>query len=194
MQVVLHLSPIQFSVSLVLNFCVLVQHQLPEPTQTHVHRVGDVIYSFHPLSSSSLIGFNVSQHQGSRLLEFQLQHQCFQYIFRTDFLQSPCSPRDSQEYSPTPQFKSINSSLLSCLYSPNLTSVHDWCKTVSLTRWNCACKAMSLLLNMLSRQFTAFHPSTKCLLISWQKSQSAIILEPPKIKCLGISIVSPSIC
>ena len=60
-------------------------------------------------------------------LEFQLQHQSFQWIFRTDFLQnwvvgSPCSPRDSQESSPTPQFKSINSSALSFLYSPTLTT------------------------------------------------------------------------
>ena len=54
---------------------------------------------------------------------FQLQHQSFQRIFRIDFLQdgrvgSPCSPRDSQESSPTPQFKSINSSMLSFIYSP----------------------------------------------------------------------------
>ena len=55
----------------------------------------------------------------------------FQWIFRTDFLQdepdgSPCSPRDSQESSPTPQFTSINSLVLSFLYSPTLTSIHDY--------------------------------------------------------------------
>ena len=54
---------------------------------------------------------------------FSYQHQSFQWIFRTDFPQdglvgSPCSPRDSQEFSPTPQFKGINSSALSFLYSP----------------------------------------------------------------------------
>ena len=58
--------------------------------------------------------------------EFQLQHQFFQWIFRTDFLSdglvgAPCSPWESQESSPTPQFKSINSSLLSFLYSSTLT-------------------------------------------------------------------------
>ena len=60
-----------------------------------------------------------------------------QWIFRTDFLYdwlvgSPCSPRDSQESSPTPQFKSINSSVLSFLNSPTLTSIHDYWKNQSL--------------------------------------------------------------
>ena len=59
------------------------------------------------------------------------------WIFRTDFLQdglvgSPCSPRDSQESSPTSQFKSINSSVLSLLHSPTLTSIHDHRKNHSL--------------------------------------------------------------
>ena len=61
----------------------------------------------------------------------------FQWKFRTDFLQDwlvwfPCSPRDSQESSPTPQFKSINSSVLSFLYSPTFTSIHDHWKNHSL--------------------------------------------------------------
>ena len=61
-------------------------------------------------------------------LKFQLQHQSFQWIFRTDFLKDwlagfPCSSRDSQESFPTPQFKSINSLALSFLYSPTLTSI-----------------------------------------------------------------------
>ena len=69
--------------------------------------------------------------------EFQLQQQSFQRTPKTDLLQhglvgSPCSPRDSQESSPTPQFKSINSSALSFLYSPTLTSVHDHRKNHSL--------------------------------------------------------------
>ena len=70
-----------------------------------------------------------SSHQVAKVLEFQLQHQCFQWIFRTDFLYdglvgSPFSTRDSEESSPTSQFKSINSSALSFLYSPTLTSIH----------------------------------------------------------------------
>ena len=122
-----------------------VHHQLPEFTQTHVHRVGDAIQPSHPLSSPSSPALNLSQHQGffkwvssshevAKILEFQLQHQSFQ---RTGFLQdglvgSPCSPRDSQESSPTPQFKSINSSVLSFLHSPTLTSIHDHWKNHSL--------------------------------------------------------------
>ena len=106
-----------------------VHHQLPEFTQTHVHWVSDVIQPSHPLSSPSPPAFNLSQHQGlfksvsslhqvAKVLEFQLQHQSFQWLFRTYFLEdwlvgSPCSTRDSQVSSPTPQFKSINSLALS---------------------------------------------------------------------------------
>ena len=65
-----------------------------------------------------------------KVLELQLQHQSFQWIFRTDFLQDwllwSFSPRDSQKSFPTPQFKSTNSSALSLLYGPTLTSIHDY--------------------------------------------------------------------
>ena len=76
-------------------------------------------------------------HQVAKVLEFQLQHQSFQWTFRTDFLEdglvgSPCSPRDSQESSPTAQLKSFNSSVLSFLYTPTLTSIHDHWKNHSL--------------------------------------------------------------
>ena len=76
-------------------------------------------------------------HQVAKILEFQLQHQSSQWTPRTDLLQdglagSSCSPRDSQESSPTPQFKSINSLALSFLYSPTLTSIHDHWKNHSL--------------------------------------------------------------
>ena len=114
----------------------LVHHQLPEFTQTHVHWVGDANQPTHLLLPPSHPTFNLSQHQGlfkcvrfshqvAKVLEFQLQHQSFQWISTTDFLGSPCSPRDSQESSPTPQFKSIYSSALSFLHSPTLTSIHD---------------------------------------------------------------------
>ena len=101
----------------------------------------------HPLLSSSPPALNLSQHQGlfkwvssshqlAKVLEFQLQHQSYQWTLRTDLLEdgwlgSPCSPRDSQESFPTPQFKSINSSVLSFLYSPAPTSVHDYGKNHS---------------------------------------------------------------
>ena len=118
-----------------------VHHQLPEFTQTHVHRVGDAIQPSHPLSSPSPPAPNPSQpqnlfqwvnssHEVAKVLEFQLQHQSFQWAPRTDLLYhelvgSPRSLRASQESSPTPQFKGVNSSALSFLYSPTLTSIHD---------------------------------------------------------------------
>ena len=73
-------------------------HQLPGLTQTHVHRVSDAIQPAHPLSSPSPPAFNLSQHKGlfqwissshqvAEVLKFQLQHQSFQWIFRTDFFE-----------------------------------------------------------------------------------------------------------
>ena len=67
-------------------------------------------------------------------------------------------------------------------------------KTIALTRQSFVGKVMSLLFNMLSRLVIAFLPMSKRLLISWLQSPSAVILEPPKIKSLTVSIVSPSIC
>ena len=136
-----------------------VHYQLPELTQIHVYPVGDHPMASHPLSSPSLPAFNFPQHQGlfqsvsslhqvAKVLEFQLQHQSFQWIFRSDFILngvswSPCSPRDSQESSPTLQFKSINSLVLSFLYSPTTTYIHDYWKTIALTRRTFVCKVMS---------------------------------------------------
>ena len=67
-------------------------------------------------------------------------------------------------------------------------------KTIALIRWTFVGKVMSLLFNMLSKLAIAFLPRSKCLLISWLQSPSAVILEPKKIKSVTISIVSPSIC
>ena len=64
-------------------------------------------------------------------------------------------------------------------------------KTIALTRWPFVQKVMSLLFNTLSRLVIAFIPRSKCLLISWLRSPSAVVLEPKKIKSV---IVSPSIC
>ena len=94
-----------------------VHHQLPEFTQTHVHWVGDAIQPSHPLSSPSPPAPNPSQHQSL----FQFVNS----LHENGLVGSPFSPRDSQESSPTPQFKSINSSVLSFLHSPTLTSIHD---------------------------------------------------------------------
>ena len=87
--------------------------------------------------SISLFQWVNSSHEVAKVLEFQLQHQSFQWTPRTDLLLDglvgfPCSPRDSQESSPTPQFKSINSSALSFLHSPTLTSIHEHWKNHGL--------------------------------------------------------------
>ena len=85
--------------------------------------------------------------------------------------------------------------MLSFPHSPTLTSIHDHWKTIALTRRTFVGKVMSLLFNMLSRLVIAFLPRIKKrLLISWLHSLSAVILEPPKIKSLTVSIVSPSSC
>ena len=120
-----------------------VHHQLPEFTQTHVHQVSDAIQPSHPLPPSSPFAFNLSQHQGlfqwvssshqvAKVLALQLQHQSFQWIFSTDFLWdwlvwSPCSPRDSEESFPAPQFESINSSALIPSLWPN-SLICTWLK------------------------------------------------------------------
>ena len=125
-----------------------VHRQLPKFIQTHVCRVSDAIQPSHPLFTPFLPAPNHFQHQGlfqwvnsshevAKVLEVQPQHHSFQRNPRADLLQnglvgSPCSPRDSQESSPTPQIKSINSSALSLLHSPTLTSIHDHRKNHSL--------------------------------------------------------------
>ena len=122
-----------------------VLHHLPEFAKTHVHWVGDAIQPSHPLMPPSPSALNLSQHESlfqragslhqvAKVLE--LQHQSFQWIFRVDFLQdwlvwSPWSPGDSQKSSLTAQLKSISSSVLSLLYGPTLTSIHDYWKNHS---------------------------------------------------------------
>ena len=113
-----------------------VHYHLPEFTQTHVHRVSDAIQPSHPLSSPFPPALNTSQHRvfsnESALCMRWPKYWSFSFSIilprnsRADLLQnglvgSPCSPRDSQESSPTPQFKSINSSALSLLHSPTLS-------------------------------------------------------------------------
>ena len=82
---------------------------------------------------------------------------------------------DSQESSPAPQFESINSSVLSLLYGPTLTSVQTIGKTLALTIQTFVSKVMSLLFNTLF--VITFLPRSKHLLISWLQSPSAVILE-----------------
>ena len=99
----------------------------------------------------------------------------------------PCSPRESQESSPTPQSKSINS------LAPIFFMVQQWHpymttgKTIPLTIGNFVSKVISLLFNTLSRFVIAF-------LLRSKQSPSTVILEPRKIMSVTVSIVSPSIC
>ena len=113
--------------------------QLPELIQTQVLWVGDAVQASHPLLSPCPPAFNLFQHQDlfqwvssshqvAKVLEFQLQHQSFQWVFRTNYLLdglvgSSCSPRDSQQSSPV---RGINSSVFSFCYSPTLPSILDY--------------------------------------------------------------------
>ena len=126
-----------------------VHHQLPELAQTRVHWVGDSIQPSHPLSPPSPPAFNLSQHQdlfqgvsslffasggqsigasaSASVLPVNIQH--WFPLGWTGWIS--LHPRDSPESSPTPQFKSINSSVLSFLYGPTLTSIRDYWKNHS---------------------------------------------------------------
>ena len=192
------------------TLCIPVHHQLPELTQTHVHRVGDAIQSSHPQLSPSPPAFNLSQEQGlfkwissshqvARLLE--RQHQFFQWIFRTDFLVdwlvwSPYSPRDSQESSPIPQFKS---SILQCLAFFIVQLSHPYMttgKTIALIRQTSTGKVTSLLFNMLSRLVINFSSKEQVTFnfMAVVTISSDLRARPPKKKSITVSIVSLSIC
>ena len=108
-----------------------------------------------------------SLHQVAKVLELQLEHQSFHWIIRIYFLQdgligSPCSLRDSQEFSPTPQFKSINSSALSLLYGLIFISIHDYWKNHNFDYTDFVGKLMSLLFNTLPSFVKDFLPRSKC--------------------------------
>ena len=100
--------------------------------------------------------------------------------FRMDWLDLLAVQGTLNVSSPTPQFKTINSSMLSFLYSPTLTSIHDHWKNHSFDYMDLCCKVVFLLFIMLSRLVITFLPRSKRLLISWLQSPSAVILEPQK--------------
>ena len=126
-----------------------VHHQLPESSQTHVHRVDDVIQPSHPLLSLVLLpsifpSIRVFSNESALCIRWP-KHWSFSFRispsnehprlipFRMDWLDFlAVQGTDSQESPPTPQFKSINSSVLSFLYIPTLTSLHDKWKKNSL--------------------------------------------------------------
>ena len=149
------------------------------------------------LSSPSPPTFNLSQHLGlfqgvcsshqvAKALELQLQHQSFQWIFRTDFLWMDWLDLLAiqgtlksllQHYSSKASILQCSAFFIVQLLHPYLTTG----KTIALTRQTFVGKVMCLLFNMLSRLVIPFLPRGKCVLISWLQSPSAVILEPPKI-------------
>ena len=95
------------------------------------------------------------------------------------------------------QHHSPKTSILRCSVFYTIQLSHPYMttgKTIALTRRTFVGKVMSLLFNMLSRLVITFLPRSKCLLISWLQSPSAVILEPQNIKSVTLSIVSPTIC
>ena len=125
-----------------------VHHHLLEFTQTHIHRVSDPIQPSDPLLSPLLLppippSIRVFSNKSTLRMRWP-KYWSFRFsiipskeipgliFFKNGLVGPPCSPRDPQESSPTPQFKSINSSVLGLLHSPTLTSIHDHWKNHSL--------------------------------------------------------------
>ena len=152
-------------------------HQLPEFTQIYVHRVADTIQPSHPLSSSSPLAFNLSQHQGlfkwvsslhqvAKVLEFSPSKEYSGLIsFKMDWLDllgvQVTLKSLLQHHSSKASVLQHSAFFIVQLLYPYMTT---W-KTITLTRWTFFGKVMSLLFNMLSRLVIAFLPRSKCLLI-----------------------------
>ena len=136
-----------------------VHNQLPESTQNHIHWVGDAIQPSHPQSFLSPPGLNLSQHQGlfqwvsslyqvAKVLEFQLQHQSFQWTPRTYLLAVQGTLKSLLQH------HSSKASILLCSAFFIVQLSHPYMtpgKTIAMSRWTFVGKVMSLLLNMLSR-------------------------------------------
>ena len=187
-----------------------VHHQLPEFTQTHIHRVSDAIQPSHPLSSPSPPAPNPSQHQSlfqwvNSSHEVAKVYWSFSFSiisskeipglisFRMDWLDLLAVQGTLKSLL---QHHTSKASILrhSAFFTVQLSHPYMTTgKTIALTRWSFVGKVMSLLLNMLSRLVITFLPRSKRLLISWLQSPSAVILEPKKIKSDTVSTVSPSI-
>ena len=175
-----------------------VHHQLPELTQTHVHQVGDAIQPSHPLSSPSppapiRPSIRVFSNESTLRIRwpkywgFSLNISPFNehpglMSFRMDWL-------DLLEVrgilKSLLQHHSSKASILRCsayfivqLSHPHMATG----KSIALTKWTFVGKVMSLLFNMLFRLVITSLPKSKCLLVSWLQSPSAVILELPKIK------------
>ena len=152
-------------------------HHFPGFAQTHVHWVSDAIQPSHPAFNrcqhQDLFRWFGSSHEVVKILELQLQHQSFQWMFRIDFLYnwlvwSLCCQRESLKS--LLQHDSWKASILWCsaLFMVQLSHAYMTTgKTIALTRWIFVGKVISLLFNMLSRFVIAFLSRSKYLLISW---------------------------
>ena len=185
-----------------------VLHSLPEFAKTHVHWVDDAIQPSHPLSLTAPPAFNLSQHQGlfqwvssshqvAKVLELQLQHQSFQWIFRVisfriDWFDLPVQGTLKSLL----HHHNLKASILQhpAFFMVQLSQPYDYWKIIALIIWTIVGKVMSLLFNTWSRFVIAFLPRSKRLLILWLQSLSAVILGTKKIKSVTVSTFSPSIC
>ena len=185
-----------------------VHHKLMEFTQTHAHPVGDANHLIlcHPLllcpeslpPSGSLLTSQLFTSGGKSIgvsaLASVLPMNTQDLIsFRMDWLDLPAVQGTLESLL---QHHSSKASIFWCsaffpvqLSHPYMTTG----KTIALTRWTFVGKVMSLLFHMLSRLVITFLPRSKCLLISWLQSPSAVIWEPQKIKSDTVSTVSSSI-
>ena len=137
-------------------------------------------------------------HQVGKVFKLKLQHSPFNEYsglisFRMDWLDLLAVQGTLKRLL---QHHGSKASILQCsAFIPQLSHPYMTTgKTLALTRQTFVGKLMSVLFNMLSRLVIAFLPRSKCLLISWLQSPSAVILEPKKINYLIVYIVSPSIC
>ena len=173
-----------------------VHQQLPEFTQTHVHRVRDAIQPSHPWSSPSPPAPNPSHHQ-SLLQWVNSSHEVAKYwSFSFSIISSKEIPRLTSFRMDWLDLLAVQGALKRLLQHHSSKASILWCsafftvqlshpymttgRTIALTRWTFVGKVMSLFLNILSRLIITFFPRSKCLLISWLQSPSAVILEPKR--------------
>ena len=188
-----------------------VYHQLSELAQIHVNPVTDAIQPFHPLSSLSPPIFNLSQHQDlfqrvsslhhmAKVLEFQLQHHSFQWIFKTDFfgidwfdlfaiqgIIRSVLQHHSSKASPVLWYSAF---FMVQISHPYMTTG----KTIALTRWTFVSKVMSLLFNMLSRLAIAFSSKEQASFNVMAAVTICSDFGAQQNKICYFSVVSPSIC
>ena len=186
-----------------------VRHQLPQLTQTHIHRVRDAIQPSHPLSSPSPpVPIPPSIRVFSKESTFRMRWPKY-WSFSFSIIPSKEIPGLSSFRMDWLDLLAVQGILKSLLQYHSSKASVLWCstfftvqhshphmttgKTIALTRWTLVGKVMSLLFNVLSRLVITFLPRSKCLSISWLQSPSAVILEPKKIKSDTVSTVSPSI-